>query len=125
MGPLCGGSIWECPQERSRLRLLQRCRPQWRSGLACCPALESQQHSEDLQRDPDTRSVSEWLCCLMRLCVNCTHPRCCSSACTAPGCCSTPGYCSRCCPNWARLTTSPVTMEMHKQKLLSVTLIVL
>lgn len=61
------------------------------------------------------------LCCVMRLCVNCTHPRCYSSVCTARECCSTLGYCSRCCPNWARLTTTPVTMEIA-QKLLSVTL---
>lgn len=53
-------------------------------------------------------------------CVNCTHPRCCSSACTARECCSTQGCCSRCCPNWARWTTTPVTTEMHTQKLLSV-----
>lgn len=62
------------------------------------------------------------LCSLMRLCVKCTHPRCCSSAYTALECCSTLGCCSRCCLNWAHLTTTPVTMEMHAQKLLSVTL---
>lgn len=66
--------------------------------------------------------VINCLCCLMGPCVNCTHPHCCSSVCTARECCSTLGYCSRCCPNWARLTTTPVTMEMHTQTLLSVTL---
>ena len=86
--------------------------------------------SAALRRSAETQSHIQYpseatiirLCCLMRLCVNCTHPHCCSSACTAPGCCSTPGCCSRCCLNWAHLTTTPVTMEMHTQKLLSVTL---
>lgn len=52
MGPLCGGSIWECPQERPQLRLLLRCPPRWRSGRACSPALESRRRSGDLQKRP-------------------------------------------------------------------------
>lgn len=60
--------------------------------------------------------------CLLRVCVKCTHPRCCSSACTVPECCSIPGCCSRCCLNWARWMTIPVAMERHTQKLLSVIL---
>lgn len=67
------------------------------------------------------RTFSIWVrpqssdCLLMRPSVNCTHPRCCSSVCTALECCSTLGYCSRCCLNWARLTTTPVVMEMHTE----------
>lgn len=58
MGLLCGGSTWECPWETPLLRLLQRCCPQWRSGHACSPALESQLYSTDLQkRDPFTHSA--------------------------------------------------------------------
>lgn len=76
------------------------------------------------KNNPVTLLVSEtrWIClfCVMRVCVNRTHPRCCSSACTALECCSTRGCCSRCCLNWAHSTT-PVTMEMHTQKSLSVT----
>lgn len=47
------------------------------------------------------------------------HPRCCSSACTVRGCCSTLGCCSTCCLSWARWMTTPVTMAMRTQALLS------
>lgn len=47
------------------------------------------------------------------------HPRCCSSACTGRGCCSTLGCCSTCCLSWARWMTTPVTMAMRTQALLS------
>lgn len=49
----------------------------------------------------------------------CAHPRCCSSVCTVRGCCSTLGCCSRCCLSWARWMTTPVTMAMRTQALLS------
>lgn len=86
---------------------------------------ESAAFKRSEKKDPITHSASTQrctLCCLIRLCVKCTHPRCCSSVCTVRECCSTPGYCSRCCLNWARLMTTPVTMKMRTQKLLSFTL---
>lgn len=81
----------------------------WRVSSTQEICKETQSHVQDLHE-------GALRACLRSLCVKCTHPRCCSSVCTVRECCSTRGYCSRCCLNWAHLTMTPVTAEIHRSR---------